>query len=203
MNWRKENDVLVMETGKRITFDFPIKGIVGGDTLTCLDVHLDVPADQLGTENVYYISKENGDIEAKDCIDFSHIPKHLEDKNKAVHEKCAMDWAKEGETLIIENETCVSFDYPIEAIFETCGILIVVLDNPPKQSMTENVFAVSKEGKILWQIERTPKTAHPVSRYTSVRETSVAGIVCAWNWNCTNVYIDVKTGKVLDTESKK
>ena len=110
---------------------------------------------------------------------------------------------KEDKILIIDNEKRAYFDYPIGAIFETCGILIVVLDIPPKQSMTENVFGISKTGEVIWQIERIPQTSHPVNRYTSIKDNSISGIAVAWNWNCTNVYIDVNTGKVIDTEFTK
>jgi hypothetical protein len=204
MNWRKEKNVLILDTGNRIEFIYPIKGLNNSSGLTCLDVKLDVPIEQLGIENYYCISKTNGDILSKYVSYHSIVPECPDDMNRAVPEKCTLDWAKEGEVLIIDNERQVRFGYPIGSVFETCGVLIVVLDIPPKESMTENVFAVSKEGKILWQIERTPKTAScPVNNYTSVDDTSEPGIAVAFNWNCTNVYIDLNTGKVLDTKFTK
>jgi hypothetical protein len=204
MNWRKENNVLILEMGKKIEFDFIIKGVTDFSLATGIDVQLDVPEEKSDVENVYFISEEDGEIVGKNIVHFERSAKCSLDENLAIPEKCVMNWAKEDETLIIENEKRVSFDYPIGTIFETCGILLVVLDVPPKQSMTENVFAVSKEGEILWQIEPTPKTAsHPVNSYINVGDSSIPGIAVATNWNCTNVYINIITGKVIDTEFTK
>lgn len=204
MNWRKNNNVLIMETGGKISFDFPIKGINGNSCLTSIGVKLDVPFEQTAVENSYFISKENGEIKAKYVAGHSSPPNYSKGKDEEVTIKSALDWGKEAETLIINNEKLITFDYPIGMIFETCGILLIVLDVPPKQSMPENVFAVSKEGKILWQIEHSPKTGlDPANRYTGVGDSSISGIVVASNWNCTNFYVDVKTGKVVDTEFTK
>lgn len=204
MNWCKEKNVLILETGKRINFDFPIKGVVDGSTLTFIGVELDIPTEKKEAENFYSISKKTGEIKAKYIVAHSAPPNYSKGRDKEVEKKCVMDWGKEGETLIIQNEKRVTFDYPIGMIFETCGVLLVVLDVPPKQSMAENIFAVSIEGEFLWQIEHSPKTGtDPTNRYTGIGDSSIPGIVVASNWNCTNFYIDVQTGKIVDTEFTK
>ena len=104
----------------------------------------------------------------------------------------------------IQGKKHVTFDYPIEMVYETCGIMLVLLDVPPKQSMAENIFAVSKEGEILWQIEHSPNTGtDPANRYTGIGDSSIPGIAVASNWNGMNFYIDIKSGKIMDTEFTK
>lgn len=85
------------------------------------------------------------------------------------------------------------------------GIAIVVLNVPPKADMTENVFGVTKDCRIAWQIERTPVTSSdPVNTYVGVSPND-ADANSAWitNWNCTAVLVDVRTGRVLGTEITK
>ena len=124
MNWRKERNELILETGKRISFDFPIKSV--NESSTCnLEVELDIPVEKSATENNYCISKEGEIIRSENIISCSKPSNYPEDKNRKVAEKCSMDWAKEDKILIIDNKKRICFDYPIRAIFETCGILIV------------------------------------------------------------------------------
>jgi hypothetical protein len=205
MNWRKEKNALILETGKRISFGFPIKGIIGSSGLTSLVITLDNFAESSDNENKYLVSKKEGTIEGKDFVKYPKPAIYPKDISLASPAKCTIDWAKQGEVLVLDNERQVKFDYPIGSIFETCGILIVVLDVPPEQIMTENVFGVSKQGEIIWQIETTPKTSYPclTNRYVSVKDSSISGIAMVWNFNCTAVFIDVKTGKVVDTKFTK
>jgi len=199
MNCRKENNILILETGKKINFDFPVKGIADNKCSDSIEVQLDVPAKQLTTENIFCISKEDGSITSKDILSIPYPSSYSTSKNTSSSKRCVMDWAKEDNVLILENNKRVSFDYPIGSVLETAGIIIITLEIPPGQSMTENVFGVSGEGEILWQIERIPATAtSPVNRYMTLWEDP-PGVVVAGNWNCTNAYIDVKTGKVIDT----
>ena len=193
-----------METGKKVSFSFPIKGINENSMLTFIGVELDIPLGSHKIENFYAVSKDNGNIKSKYIIEHSNPPNYANDNNQEVIRECVLDWGKEDNILIIQNEERVTFSYPIGMIFETCGILLVVLDVPPKQSMQENIFAVSKEGEVLWQIEHSPKTGTAsINRYTAIGDSSIQGIVVAWNWNCTNFYVDVKTGKIVDTEFTK
>lgn len=198
MNWRKEKNVLILETGIRINFDFPIKAVIDHKSSDSITVWLDVLGEPVEIKNVFCISKEKGIVLWKHR---TQDAKYL--VGKTLYQKCVMDWAKESNVLIIENSKQVTFDYPICSILESSGMLIVSLDIPSNKVMTENVFGVSREGEILWQIERIPETAtNPINRYIDLREDSF-GFVVAGNWNATDVYIDAKTGKVLKTQFTK
>jgi len=202
MNWCKEKNVLILETGKTISFDFPIKCI--DEISDSLTIRLDIPPEFSKTDNSFCICKEDGTIKWKDISGVTRPPRHSIDNYQGHPEKCVMNWAKEDNILILENNKRISFEHPIKSVLETSGIIVVILDVPSKQSMTENVFGVSGDGEIIWQIERIPETAtDPINRYTGFSVSSLAGIVVASNWNCINVYIDAKTGKVVDTEFTK
>ncbi len=105
--------------------------------------------------------------------------------------------------LVLENGKIVAFDFPIEQTIEVAGTMVVALDVPADRSMTENVFGVSSEGSIIWQIERIAETAtYPVNSYTALRKDGLDRII-AFNWNGTDVIVDLKTGKVLGTRFTK
>ena len=128
-----------------------------------------------------------------------------------------------GDTrLTLDNGAYVNFDLPIKCAIEVAGVVVVALDVPRRQVMNENVFGVSEDGKILWQIERIPDATYPACMYTnlSVLEPGPGcllwdlerypaykglsksyrpGSFLAGNWNGTEAIVDAKTGKVLST----
>ncbi len=75
-------------------------------------------------------------------------------------------------------------------------VLVVALEVPPGGMMTENVFAISLEGEVLWQVERIPETAQPPFRYSHVNPIG-RDRVGLWNWACWSVEVDIHTGHVL------
>ena len=112
-----------------------------------------------------------------------------------------MNWAVEGNEVKTPNGNVVSFDFPVNEALEAGEVLIVVLDVPPDEVMTENVFCVSKDGKVLWQIERIPATStDPTNVYTGVSEGESASTVRIANWNGDVATMDVETGRVLKSE---
>ncbi len=113
-----------------------------------------------------------------------------------------MSWQIEHGELIC-NGQIVDFDLPIFKAIEISGIIVVVLDVPRNQSMTENVLGVLPNGTLVWQIEKIPDLSmHPANCYTGVRE-GPSGTAIVFNWSCIDVTIDVKTGKVLDSRITK
>jgi hypothetical protein len=202
MNWHKKKNVFVFETGKKIVFDFPIKCINEGDEY--FEINLDVP-DKFSTEaNNFMVLKKEQEIQQKDHMQYpepNYIPveQKLEKSFQSV-----LDWAKEDNVLVLGIDKRISFDYSIKSILETENIIIVVLDVPPKLSMTENVFGVSAEGNIIWQIERIPETANdPVNCYVGLSAHTLQSKCFVTNWNCICATVDIKTGKVLDTQFTK
>jgi hypothetical protein len=114
-----------------------------------------------------------------------------------------MIWSTEKRLVKASNGVVVTFDFDIREATEVNGILIVILEVPPDHAMTENVFGVSAEGKLLWQIERTvANSTDPVNRYLGVtsHDQRIARI---YNWNGVNSGVDIHTGKVLDAQIVK
>jgi hypothetical protein len=109
-----------------------------------------------------------------------------------------MSWTIGARQVTASNGKVVNFDYDIAETAEVAGTLVVVLDVPPGRVMTENVFGVSSEGKLMWQIERTAVNANPTNVYTGItrHDQHIAHI---YNWNANDTVVDVRTGKILDT----
>jgi hypothetical protein len=201
MDWYVEDKTLILETGERMTFDFPIKNI--NESTAQIDIKLEVTGTLSNHNNSFYFSKKDNKIT---WMGIAQVPKlSICAKTECKRSRhLVRDWGKEGNKFLLGKNKRISFDYPIRAALNSCGIIVVVLDIPPKQSMTENVFGISEDGDIIWQIERISETASDtVNRYTGIGGSSVDGIAVAFNWNCTNVYINVETGKVISTEFTK
>ncbi len=133
-----------------------------------------------------------------------------------------MDFQTNDNQLILENETRIEFDLPIRCAIEILGIVVIALEVPPDQVMNENVFGVSGEGKILWQIERISEAIYhtcsyldlnviecgpgsiiwqleQIPEYKGLSEYCKPDTFLAGNWNGTEAIVDVKTGKVVKT----
>jgi len=116
-----------------------------------------------------------------------------------------MLWHVKDKELIFENGEKIKFDYSINEAIEKEDIIILILEVPVDISMTENAFGISIDKRsTLWQVEKIPATAtDPVNVYTGITLRDNPGTVSLFNWNCTVVVIDIKTGKVISSEFTK
>jgi len=111
-----------------------------------------------------------------------------------------MSFTINNNQIITSNRELVTFDYPIKEAVEINGIIVVLLGVPSNRVMTENVFAISTDGKMLWQIERTiGNSTDPVNVYTGFTGHDEHSIQ-VYNWNGTANVVDLETGKVRRTE---
>jgi hypothetical protein len=126
-----------------------------------------------------------------------------------------------GNQLLLEDKIKVEFDLSIKCAIEVSDIVVVLLDVPPHKVMSENVFGISSEGNILWQIERIPEISRPgcvyknlyeriadtllqqlekYPQYYGLREYAcIPNTFVAGNWCGVEAIVDVNTGKVLKT----
>jgi hypothetical protein len=110
-----------------------------------------------------------------------------------------MNWHINNNELIFDNGEAVSFDFSIAQAKDVEGVIVVILGVPASEVMTENVFGISYEGKIIWQIERTPATAtNPINSYIGLRKGGT-GKVILHNWNEVATVVDTKTGRITDS----
>lgn len=107
-------------------------------------------------------------------------------------------WTISGNEIHFDDGSTVQFPYDIQECQRIDDVLVVVLDLPRDSRMTENVFGVSLDGKIIWQIERTPEMSKdPINFYTGILKPSSRGVRLA-NWNGVSADVDVRTGKISD-----
>ena len=88
----------------------------------------------------------------------------------------------------------VELPYEIKQVEQFDNNLVVRLKIPLGIRFNENIFGISYEGKILWQIE--PRK-HPtsVSPYTNLAREGDS--VYVFNWDGTDLVLDPYTGKIL------
>jgi hypothetical protein len=105
---------------------------------------------------------------------------------------------------VTKNEVIADFGvhvimpYEIHRVLEVPNGLVVLLKVPPVASMTENVFGVTPEGAISWQVEQIPETSlHPLLWYADMEKVGDSA-VRLFNWNGWAVTIDRANGKVRD-----
>lgn len=110
-----------------------------------------------------------------------------------------MGWSVSGAQVQYDNRAVLTFDYPVLQLTEVGEKAVVILDVPHGVVMTENVFGVSRDGTLLWQIERIAQTAtSPYNLYVGVpRVEPEKGVVHIADSNGDVVDVDVSTGKVL------
>jgi len=108
-----------------------------------------------------------------------------------------MNYTIKGNAISFPGGKTATFDFPVKEAVECAGVFAVILDVPQDRIMTENVFGVSAEGVLLWQIERVSETAsNTVNCYMNI--TACEGnAVRVGNWNGWDVDIDIKSGRVL------
>lgn len=94
----------------------------------------------------------------------------------------------------------IALPFPIKAAIPANGILVVLLDIPPRTIENENVFGMQADGTIAWQIERLPHV-YEDSPYTSIATAN--GEVTAFNWDGDQVTLETATGKAKSISYKK
>ncbi len=93
------------------------------------------------------------------------------------------------------NVHCQNFEWPIDKILEINGILIVLIMPESTATYNQNVFGVSQNGELLWQIE-TQKTPYENSPYTGLNLKD--GKLSLYNWGGFLLFVEPGTGKVLN-----
>lgn len=105
--------------------------------------------------------------------------------------------------LIINNKL-ITFDYDIEKIINNDDKLYILLSIPIKKIYNNNIFAVSQNGDMLWQVE-LPWYAVENKDYpfTNIWFNEEETKLYAYNWHGFEHIIDIKTGEIDDGEFTK
>ena len=93
------------------------------------------------------------------------------------------------------NERIVSFKFPIRQVlpFESC--YVVLIEPAIGQILNENIYGVSLDGKVLWQITPIPYV-YEDSPYTGMGQVGDTVKIC--NWDGTDLIINPATGEILE-----
>ncbi|MDQ3323476.1 MAG: hypothetical protein M3525_13755 [Acidobacteriota bacterium] len=97
--------------------------------------------------------------------------------------------------IIFQNGEEVTFDYPIGETLDFKDAIVLRLKLPSGVIFNENVFGLSHNGKILWQISKQ-KHIDDDSPYTQLSyQNNKAGL---YNWDASLYIIEPTTGKVIE-----
>lgn len=89
----------------------------------------------------------------------------------------------------------VKFPFKIGQAESFDDILIVLLEPPPNAIFNENIFGVSYDGRMLWQIQ---KVDHNVDNSPYINMGSKNNLFFAHNWDGFFYFFDTKNGGIID-----
>lgn len=109
------------------------------------------------------------------------------------------DWQVDGNTIVCPNGKTVVLPFEVMSYDKVENGLLVLVQPPPKVLMPDNVFMISDNGTITWQIEKNGTTDRDVSGYYiyydfpvtngQLRMITLSGFI---------MHVDPENGKVLD-----
>lgn len=111
-------------------------------------------------------------------------------------------YSVEGNTITLNNGKAITFDYPInnKEVLEIDGIIIVVLEIPPRIIYNDNVFAVNIDGEIIWRVNFKREQL-----FYQRKDCSFIGVLLnkegqliLFNWCDTAFIVNPETGEILD-----
>jgi len=59
----------------------------------------------------------------------------------------------QGNRVKLTSGASATFPYPVGQAFDFCGVVVVRLEVPRGKIFNENVYGISMDGKILWQVQ--------------------------------------------------
>ena len=99
-----------------------------------------------------------------------------------------------AEKLMLSSGKVIRFPYPVKKALEFDEAIVVVLDVPPGEEYSENVFAVGHDGKILWRIKKHPRNLD-VSKWLDLNREG--DNVQIGNWDGLELIVEPATGRIL------
>jgi len=102
--------------------------------------------------------------------------------------------------LILDAGNQVSFKHDIDKVVSFDNVVVVLLKMPSGVIFNENVFGVSLNGQIRWQIQKLlPDTED--SPHINIKRS--ANGLDAYNWSGLKIRVNLKTGKIVDKRITK
>lgn len=118
-----------------------------------------------------------------------------------------MSYTIHDSTLVLDNGKKVSFKYPISDVVLANEVLVVMLNVPSTKIFNENVYGVSRQGKILWQVEKTASVSNN-NPYVGIHITPSMQkhgekFIKLNKWDGVTNEIRPETGKILSSRFTK
>lgn len=99
-----------------------------------------------------------------------------------------------GNKVIFQNGEEITFGYPIGETLDFQDVIVIRLELPLGVVFNENVFGLSCDGEILWQISKQKHIGED-SPYTQLSyQNGKAGL---YNWDASLYIVEPNTGEVI------
>jgi hypothetical protein len=111
---------------------------------------------------------------------------------------------KRGNSLIVDGRQVVTFDSAIADTVQLDRIVVVLTEPTRGEDCTRNVYGISPEGEMLWQIQAVHPNSHQPNTYTGFifRDRSASSVWIA-NWSGMSAEIDPRSGEILALEESR
>ena len=94
----------------------------------------------------------------------------------------------------------VTFPFKVKQVEKFDDVLVVRLEIPMGTIFNENVFGVSAEGKVIWQIEKM-SYVYEDSPFTGMGKEGHYAKLC--NWDGTDLLVNPNTGEIAKKSFSK
>lgn len=99
-----------------------------------------------------------------------------------------------------QGKKVIEFKYSIGKVQEFDNCITVMLDPPLNTVFNENIYGISFDGKVIWQVNKIEHVDID-SPYTGISKEG--DFLSAYNWDGFNYLIDTKTGNIVDKQFVK
>jgi hypothetical protein len=89
----------------------------------------------------------------------------------------------------------ISLPHPVTEAKIYHDLIIVKVEPPPRTIFNRNIFGLSKNGEIRWQIQESPHGTQKDKPYIDVFITPSGALIAA-NWNGVSYSVDPDNGKI-------
>lgn len=99
----------------------------------------------------------------------------------------------DGKISIQGHEICLP--YTVSKALSCLGLIIVKIDPPAGRFSNRNIFALSMNGEVCWQIQESPHSTQDDKPYVDISIDS-SGALIADNWNGVSYLVNQINGNV-------
>jgi hypothetical protein len=97
--------------------------------------------------------------------------------------------------VLIIGDKHIELSHPVAEVKEWKNYIIVRVEPPVEELFNRNVFAFTKEGDCVWQIEESPHGTEKDKPYVGIFVDDRDNLIAA-NWNGVDYSVDTSSGKI-------